>query len=195
MRYFIDTEFLDDGKTIDLISLGIVAEDGRALYTCNLDAELHRCVHDSWMRENVMAKLPPYSDKAWMPRQGNWQVPGIHEAVLSFMLNTENMSAIDRCSTYDGAHIEIWGYYSSYDWVAFCQIFGRMIDLPPQFPKRCRDLKQLADDIGCVEKLPKPEGAHDALVDAKWNRDYFRFLRSRAPMGHPLWRTDGAVYA
>lgn len=32
MKYFIDTEFVDDGHTIDLISIGIVAEDGRELY-------------------------------------------------------------------------------------------------------------------------------------------------------------------
>ncbi len=32
MRYWYDTEFIEDGKTIDLISIGIVAEDGRELY-------------------------------------------------------------------------------------------------------------------------------------------------------------------
>ena len=29
MRYFYDTEFIDDGRTIELISIGIAAEDGR----------------------------------------------------------------------------------------------------------------------------------------------------------------------
>ena len=29
MRYFYDTEFIDDGRTIDLISIGVAAEDGR----------------------------------------------------------------------------------------------------------------------------------------------------------------------
>jgi hypothetical protein len=28
VRYFYDTEFLEDGKTIELISIGIVCEDG-----------------------------------------------------------------------------------------------------------------------------------------------------------------------
>lgn len=32
MKYFLDTEFHEDGKTIDLISIGIVAEDGREYY-------------------------------------------------------------------------------------------------------------------------------------------------------------------
>lgn len=35
MRYFFDTEFYEDGKTIDLVSIGIVAEDGRELYAVN----------------------------------------------------------------------------------------------------------------------------------------------------------------
>ena len=42
MKYFIDTEFVDDGKTIDLISIGIVAEDGRELYVESADFDLYR---------------------------------------------------------------------------------------------------------------------------------------------------------
>lgn len=29
MKYWYDTELIEDGKTIDLISVGMVAEDGR----------------------------------------------------------------------------------------------------------------------------------------------------------------------
>lgn len=29
MKYWLDTEFIEDGKTIDLVSIGIVSEDGR----------------------------------------------------------------------------------------------------------------------------------------------------------------------
>jgi hypothetical protein len=29
MRFWFDTEFIEDGKTIDLMSIGVVAEDGR----------------------------------------------------------------------------------------------------------------------------------------------------------------------
>jgi 3' exoribonuclease, RNase T-like len=191
MRYFLDTEFLDDGTTIDLISLGMVAEDGRELYVCNLDARLDLAAKDSWMKENVLAKLPPFGDKAWMHKRGNWPCPGIREAVLDFMLTPEvagrppswpmlSSWPLSECPTPDGKKPEIWGYYSSYDWVAFCQIFGKMLDLPRQFPKFCRDLKTLADDIQ-APKFPKPEGAHNALVDAHWNRNFYDFLvRDRA---------------
>ena len=36
-RFFIDTEFVEDGKTIDLISIGIVCEDGREFYAVSTE--------------------------------------------------------------------------------------------------------------------------------------------------------------
>lgn len=29
MKFWFDTEFIEDGKTIDLLSIGVIAEDGR----------------------------------------------------------------------------------------------------------------------------------------------------------------------
>src|SRR5712675_2913217 len=66
MRYFFDTEFYEDGKTIDLISIGIVAEDGREFYAVSQDAQLHRV--SDWVRSNVLPRLPAYGDPAWKPR-------------------------------------------------------------------------------------------------------------------------------
>lgn len=40
----------------------------------------------------------------------------------------------------------LFGYYSAYDHVALCWLFGKMIDLPDTFPKYTYDLKQLFDD-------------------------------------------------
>jgi hypothetical protein len=42
MKYFLDTEFIEDGKTIDLISIALVAEDGREIYLCNSDCDLNK---------------------------------------------------------------------------------------------------------------------------------------------------------
>ncbi len=38
MRYFYDTEFIDDGRTIELISIGVTAEDGREYYAVSTDS-------------------------------------------------------------------------------------------------------------------------------------------------------------
>ena len=36
MKYFYDTEFIEDGSTIELISIGVVAEDGREYYAVSV---------------------------------------------------------------------------------------------------------------------------------------------------------------
>ena len=37
MQYFYDTEFIDNGRHIDLISIGIVAADGREFYSVSTE--------------------------------------------------------------------------------------------------------------------------------------------------------------
>lgn len=41
---------------------------------------------------------------------------------------------------------KFYGYYSDYDWVVFCWLFGKMINLPKGFPMYCIDLKQILDE-------------------------------------------------
>src|SRR5260221_101420 len=55
IRYFYDTEFIEDGHTIDLISIGIVAEDGRELYmqSCEFDPDKA----SPWVQEHVLTSL------------------------------------------------------------------------------------------------------------------------------------------
>src|SRR5690606_11798062 len=74
---------------------------------------------------------------------------------------------------------EFWGYYADYDWVVFCQLFGRMMDLPKGFPMYCRDIKQLCDELG-NPKLPEQSSIeHHALADARWNKEAWEFLKVR----------------
>ena len=37
MRFFYDTEFIDNGRTIELISIGVAAEDGREYYAISTE--------------------------------------------------------------------------------------------------------------------------------------------------------------
>jgi hypothetical protein len=52
MRYFLDTEF--NGYRGELISLALVAEDGRELYVMSID---RREPTVDWVQENVIPKL------------------------------------------------------------------------------------------------------------------------------------------
>ena len=73
---------------------------------------------------------------------------------------------------------EFWAYYADYDWVALCQLYGTMVDLPEGWPKFCRDLKQLSVDVGSPQHPPDSTDEHNALADARWNRDLYGFLTS-----------------
>lgn len=100
--------------------------------------------------------------------------------VLAFI---KRLPGKETSLTYEAVHsltipvpIHFWGYYADYDWVVFCQLFGRMIDLPRGFPMYCRDIKQLCDDLG-NPPLPKQEkGEHNALEDARWNKMVYQKL-------------------
>jgi|SRR5215471_6980597 len=155
MRYWLDTEFIEDGRTIDLISIGIVAEDGRTFYAENMDCDLSRA--SDWVKENVLPHL-----------QGGDGPTDLVAEVRVF------------CDPELYGKPEFWGYYADYDWVALCQLFGRMIDLPKGWPMYCRDIKQWADDLG-NPRLPKQESKeHYALADALWNRQTWEFLATLA---------------
>jgi len=156
MRYFFDTEFIEDGITIDLISIGIISEDRRTYYAENIDCDLGRA--DPWVQNNVVPHLVGPTTQFTRPK--------IARDIRAFV----------------GENPEFWGYYCDYDWVLMCQLFGRMIDLPRGWPKFCLDLKQEMVRLKInKEDLPKQEGLlHHALDDAMWIRSAWKFIRSRA---------------
>jgi hypothetical protein len=82
---------------------------------------------------------------------------------------------------------EFYAYYADYDWVVFCQLFGRMMNLPKGFPMYCKDLKQMMDDCGLDKEwkrinCPDPIGEHNALVDARWNAKLFSQIALKKQM-------------
>lgn len=91
-----------------------------------------------------------------------------------------------------GVESEIWGWCAGYDWVAFCQLFGTMMDLPAGWPHYMRDVQYLLDEAGISDDafsaLVRPAGnTHNALDDARYIRDIWRFSRT------PKWVTKGPV--
>ncbi len=153
MRFWFDTEFYEDGRTIDLISIGVVAEDGREYYAETGDSPF-LARKSLWLTENVLPHLTGQRKSLYE----------IKRDLIEFM----------------GEKPEIWAYFADYDWVVLCQLFGRMIDLPKGWPMYCRDVKQLADDRG-VADLPIQTGQeHNALEDAIWTAEAWRYLKAHA---------------
>lgn len=221
MKYFIDTEFIEGfhkpmfGKRrhfIDLISIGIVCEDGRT-YSA-ISSEWRYKDADDWVKKNVI--IPLYistvsgdarnscdADNFHYHGFGkqNWQIA---KEVLEFMsefipgFDTGVSSVLHRIKKNPP---EIYAYYADYDWVVFCSLYGRMIDLPEGLPMYCRDLKQMMDEkispseiksIGydrAVDRIkvkpgfPVQEKEHNALADANWNRSLYNFLTDTGRWG------------
>lgn len=150
MRIWFDTEFIEDGRTIDLISIGMVREDGAVLYMENCECDRDRA--SQWVKDNVFPHL-----------QGG-----------SMMKSRGHMAAAIRA--FAGDSPEFWAYYADYDWVVLCQLYGTMMDLPKGWPMFCRDVQQWRAELGNPD-MPAQANEHDALADAMWTRDAWERLR------------------
>ncbi|AEG82048.1 hypothetical protein VH13_04315 [Corynebacterium ulcerans] len=161
MRYFYDTEFIEDGRSIELVSIGIVAEDGREYYAVSTDADHSKA--GKWVRENVLNKLPNPSSELW---KTNAQ---IREEIVEFLLSADS-------------HPELWAWVGAYDHVVLAQLWGDMTGLPRKIPRFTHELKQYWEFAG-QPVLPKaPDGNHDALVDARHNLQKFKVCAMRLPI-------------
>lgn len=272
MKYFLDTEFLEGTQktwlghtkpTIDLISIGLVAEDGREYYAISKDFNLKEAWNRYdikklegtynptntntgytqkvyWIRDNVL--LPIYQDKVhgdvrnhitftysnmkWLISRYGKTNKQIAKEIVDF-INSEPVKQTGTSHTVsqlteESVNImkrgylepEFYAYYASYDWVAFCWLFGKMIELPKGFPMFPIDIKPMFDakanslssmelskltecencthnvlsyldetnQLDKVKQLkkhkeyPKETNAHNALSDAKWNFELYKFL-------------------
>lgn len=179
MRYYLDTEFLDDGTQLKLISIALVCEDGRELYFIDSnwlgdDGRPDTTGADDWLRENVFKHLPACT----CPEHPTWRrgaLDYVHNVDCKWRRRPEIARAIEQFITVEPKEqIEVWAYYASYDWVLFCQLFGKMIDLPKHFPWLVHDLKIWSKFIGFTGRfrdLLPDVSHHEAIADARWNRD------------------------
>lgn len=250
MNYFIDTEFREGmigrpfllggkfgdfllGKkkpTIDLISLAIVAEDGRELYLISKDFDVKEAWKNEWLRDNVLKKV--FYDLVELDHQKEEESfssldVSIYECDTgNFVFNKENLKHLLYVHGKSNREISKYiyhfinpeeltpnlsksiglkndknpvfhAYYADYDWVVFCWLFGRMIDLPSNFPMYCVDLKQIMDEkINFINEsnysggpkvtsesmkknnpnFPENPNPHHALYDARFDRDLYNFL-------------------
>lgn len=166
MRFFFDTEFIEDGRTIDLVSIGVVDERGREFYA--ISTEFNPDKAGPWVRDNVLDKLPPPADPAWCDRAT------IRDRLLKFLSR-------------DRERVELWAWFAAYDHVALAQLWGDMPALPRELPRFTRELRQRWEDVGKPSLPPPPSDAHDALADARHNLARWRVIEAeRVKRGFPV---------
>jgi hypothetical protein len=114
VKFAPDTEFIDTPLASELITLALVAADGRELGT-----------------EKV-----------------------------SFKQAARMIREFVGGSRFDPP--EFWAFYAAYDWYWFSRVFGGFMEFPHFYPKLCRDLAYLQQDL---PNIARPE--HFALNDAR----------------------------
>jgi len=211
--------------TIDLISIGIVAEDGREYYAISKDFNLREAWEryqinevdmdgvyfqqkEYWIRENVLRPIYAglYLNNYFSGENDLWNFDyktmkrlinkygktnaEIADGIKQFVGTKETIGNWQEIK--DKMNTQFYAYYADYDWVAFCWLFGKMNDLPEGFPMYCIDLKQMFDekeakinhnaevkwDLKKLSHYPKQTNEHNALADARWNQELYKFIQS-----------------
>ena len=250
MEIHLDTEFIEYKKkpyfglgkgidTIELISIGMVDENGRDFYAVCKEFNFRAAWKNKWLRENVlrnihselllrlhelgleMSSTQPFTyfntkklinifgctkDEI---RQGivtfvqNWTQDDLWEEGMRYdskfgngvnntykYLCKDNTWSDEIVGTGKSEAPEFYAYFADYDWVVFCWLFGRMIDLPKGFPQYCNDIKQLLNEKykhnehlieywkNEFDKGLPPMVEHNALADAHYNKKLYEYLKT-----------------
>jgi hypothetical protein len=157
MKYWIDTEFIARPFMIDLISIGLVAENGREFYAESNETD--------WLKASP------------------WTLANVRPQLDGKGMSLEDISYALRNFADGDEHPVFWGYFPAFDWVAFVGLFGALEELPFHFPQLCLDIKQWAIELGDPELPHQTESRHHALADARWTKEAWAFLASLNPTG------------
>jgi hypothetical protein len=154
VRYFYDLEFGDTESVVTVVSVGVVAEDGREYYA--VSSEFDPMAVHPWVWDHVLPQLPPAS--TWKPR-----------ATIAAELEA-----------FFGSDPVWWAWYGAYDHVALCQLWGAMTSLPRPFPRFTLDVRQLWEHLGRPPLPTQASGLHDALHDARHAKARYDALAEKA---------------
>lgn len=201
IKFFIDTEFIELGRNypLELLSIGIVCENGNTLYLENLEANYKNA--NDWVKQNVFLFMNIFTTKCFTNKYCELSI-NEEEANNLWKLGINTLAQISFrvegfIKTNSGENKpEFWGYFCDYDWVVFCQLFGTMMDLPKGFPHYCNDLKQLMKSYGIdesLDELTKQESNHNALDDAKQIKLGYEIVMDKEKLTHHF-EVEGEVY-
>lgn len=182
--------------TIELISIGMVRDDGEEYYAISDSFNEDNC--NDWVKANVLNLLPDkYIVNGYdYDFERHSSRPILTQNPIYKSLEDIKNDVVQFCEN----DPEFYAYFADYDWVVVCSnLFGRMIDLPESWPMYCRDLKQILDEKAAVfcekeieatsfkdslkrlknwSEYPKQDDEHNALSDARFNRDLHKFINT-----------------
>ena len=165
MKIFYDTEFIDDGRTINLISIGMIREDDLTYYA--ISSEFDPSKASDWVKENVLNQLGIRILEDGPPRY-HTPTPKSRKQIA------------EEIEEFVGIHPTFIAYFADYDHVVLSQLYGPMMNLPKTWPYYTWDLKQEMDRL--INHLPHlsqdSEGEHNALTDACWVKAAYEHVQT-----------------
>jgi hypothetical protein len=173
-RYFFDCEFIEDGRTIELVSLGAIDTDDREYYAVSTEFDPAGAI--DWVRRNVLDKLPSPADPAWRSRAA------LRDTLYDYLTAPLRDGTADR--------IELWAWLAAYDHVVLAQLWGAMPALPREIPRFTHELRQRWEELGRPTIPGHGTDRHDALADARLGLARWRAMeaateRSAVPPDEP----------
>jgi len=175
MNLYYDSEFTGLHQASTLISIALIADDGREFYAEFSDYNREQC--DEWIKQNVLNHTRWLQDPE--AKTGSWNEEAL---TCSYGYSEQNRRALTHwLAHYD--QIEIWADCLAWDWVLFCQLFGGALNLPKQIHYMPMDLATLFRIKGLDPDTPREafvalqaEQKHNSLWDAKVAKACFEKL-------------------
>ncbi|MBK9107307.1 MAG: 3'-5' exoribonuclease [Saprospiraceae bacterium] len=119
MKIFLDMEFTGLHQATTLISMGLVAENGREFYAEFNDFDRNQL--NPWLEEHVLPKLEYKEVEEILENSGT-----------TFKMKGNKIQIRKELETWlsEFDFIEIWADVLAYDWVLFCELFGGAMNIP-----------------------------------------------------------------
>lgn len=182
VKIFYDCEFLEAGPKypIELISIGMVADNGDELYAINEHMPIAEIASHPWLRENVLPHLP----QIVVTKTSSYSWQQLTPEILPRETIAHRVSKFIADHREHSGEVELWAWYGAYDHVVMAQLFNTMTSLPHHIPKWTNDLRQETlrlEKMGhSRESLRFPNynnQVHHALADARELKMRYKFLR------------------
>ena len=164
MNLYFDTEFTGLHKNTTLISIGIIADDGKEFYGEFTDYDESQL--DDWIKKNVIANLPLQNlgFDSYLPpfNKDKCFVRGKTETIVKEL--KEWLSQFDE--------VEIWSDCLAYDWVLFNNLFGHAFNIPNNIYYIPFDICTLFKVKGIDPDISREEFINNSIKGKKHNSLY-----------------------
>ena len=156
MIIFFDTEFTGLHRDAQLISIGMVAQNGRKFYGEFTDYEIdHRL--DKWVKDNVIIHTTSFDEDF------KYQIKSDKNTVFVVGPERHIRYALSDWLEHFGEPIQLISDVCHYDMVLFCDLFGGAFHIPKCVNPVCHDICQ---DIARYARIIK-EKHEGSIADGK----------------------------